>query len=71
MPPKEHACKCGENNWIITRRPDCGGCPDNLNDGMQVEEDGECGWGPAYGAGCWILTCKQCGLEDYLPFTDG
>jgi hypothetical protein len=65
----EHVCECGENNWIITKRTDCGNCPDT-SDEEQVEYDGECEHGPAYGGGCWLLTCKQCGLEDYLPFMD-
>ena len=33
----------------------------------QVNEDGECGFGTAYGAGCHLYICASCGHEDYLP----
>jgi hypothetical protein len=67
MKALEHACQCGENNWIITKRSGCGNCPD-IEYKYQVEDNCECKRGPAHGDGCWILTCKACGFEDYVPF---
>ena len=61
----EHNCECGENLWIITERTSCGGCPYNTTDGSLIvicirdfsHND----------KGCYLLTCKTCSAEDYIP----
>ena len=36
----------------------------------QVENEGECSMGSAYGAGCYIFTCTSCGTRSYLPIAN-
>lgn len=49
--------------------------PDNLETcsahESRAHEDGECDMGPAYGEGCWLTTCAECGgIVDHLPLVD-
>jgi len=35
-----------------------------------VEENGECEMGAAYGDGCYMFTCANCGARSHLPMSD-
>lgn len=37
----------------------------------QVEEEGECQMDSAFGAGCYMFTCKDCNHKENLAYTDG
>jgi DNA-directed RNA polymerase subunit M/transcription elongation factor TFIIS len=37
---------------------------------FEVEENGTCSFGTAYGPGCWIFTCGKCGQQKYMPLTE-
>jgi len=32
-----------------------------------VEEEGECNFDTAHGAGCWMVTCSKCGWKTNMP----
>lgn len=36
----------------------------------QVDEDGECRFGYAYEAGCYMFICSKCGHKDHLPLSE-
>jgi len=36
-----------------------------------VEEEGECNFGTAFGAGCYMFRCIRCGARTNLPVMDG
>jgi len=37
----------------------------------QVQDEGECSMGSAYGAGCYMFTCSSCGYRRNLAIIDG
>ena len=37
---------------------------------LHVEENGECAYGPAYGAGCYLFTCGKCHQKFNLASSD-
>ena len=38
----------------------------------EVEENGCCRYGDAYGNGCWIFTCAKCGAHvQHIPLCEG
>jgi hypothetical protein len=64
----EHNCECGENLWIITERDDCDYCPEN--EACATQEAATNNSYNPYGGhteGCYLLTCKTCSAEDYIP----
>ena len=76
-------CKqCKTELFLITEISDCDKCEHNgwhngegyrydtppkgtLRD--QVEQEGECNLSHAFGAGCWIFTCFNCGEFFNMP----
>lgn len=35
-----------------------------------VEDEGECWFGPAWGIGCYLMTCPGCGHKWNIPLMD-
>ncbi len=36
----------------------------------EVDNEGECLFGPAHGAGCYLHECEKCGAQSYMPLMD-
>lgn len=78
--------KCKTNMFTIDVRQDCDDCEYNgwiSKDGYEyseppedvernmVEQEGECYHGTAYGCGCWLIKCTECGHIEHVSAVEG
>ena len=65
--------KCGNNLFYVEVTNSCGECIENgiwteegyvydkgNHERSEVEEEGECAMGSAWGEGCHLYTCQEC-----------